>query len=105
MKLEKCPECGYVDGHEWTCPTIANDDVVVPEIRNARQRIATMEAQIDALRAHHDRLMDDIDEVIMLLQDFEYTDDYTARLAARALLTEAVSIDTRTESEFTQEAT
>ena len=105
MKLEKCPECGYAVGHAWTCsvgtPVSANYPPTVEECF----KVATMEAQIDEQRAHHDRLMDDIDEVIMLLQDFEYTDDYTARLAARALLTEAVSIDTRTESEFTQEAT
>lgn len=59
------------------------------EIADQRQRDAA--GRIDALTAGRTELADDLDEILILLQDFAHTDDHTARAAAHALLQAAVN--------------
>lgn len=70
------------------------------EYEAAEREMDVLHDQITALTAERDttldalkvnELRDDLDEIVMLLQDFALADDHTARVAASALLSQAIN--------------
>ncbi len=75
-----------------TAMGMLSDDDAMPFVRTLGYCILLLEekaAPPNILRVNE--LRDDLDEIVMLLQDFEHSDDYTARGAASALLSQSIN--------------